>query len=58
MKHKKLTIIISLLLVFSFLLPLTAYGVTQDEIDKVQEERDELAAKQRESQSKVDQTFR
>ncbi len=55
MKHKKSTIIISLLLVFSFLLPLTAYGVTQEEIDKVQEERDELAAKQRESQSKVDQ---
>ena len=55
MKHKKFTIILSLLLAFSFLLPLTAYGVTQEEIDKVQEEREELAAKQRQSQSKIDQ---
>ncbi len=55
MKHKKLTIIISLLLVLTFILPLTAYGVTQDDIDKVQQERDELAEKQRQSQSKIDQ---
>ena len=55
MKHKKLTIIISLLLVLSFILPLSAYGVTQSDIDKVQEERKELAERQRSSESKIEQ---
>lgn len=55
MKHKKLTIIISLLLVLSFILPLSAYGVTQSDIDKVQEEREELAERQRSSESKIEQ---
>ena len=55
MKHKKLTIIISLLLVLSFILPLSAYGVTQSDIDKVQEERNELAERQRSSESKIEQ---
>ena len=55
MKHKKLSIIISLLLVLLFIMPLTAYGVSQSDIEKVQEEREELAERQRNSQSKIEQ---
>ena len=36
MKHKKLTIFISLLLVLLLIMPLTAYGVSQSDIEKVQ----------------------
>ena len=55
MKHKKLSIFLSLLLVILFLLPLTAYGVTQDDIEKVKAEREELAAKQEQSQKKIEE---
>ena len=53
--NKKSTIIISLLLVLLFVLPLTAYGVSQSDIDKVQAEREELAVRQQQSQSKIEQ---
>lgn len=55
MKHKKTTVFLCLLLVISLVLPLSAYAVTQGDIEKVQAERDELALKQQQSQSKIDQ---
>ena len=55
MKHKKFTVFLSLFLCLLFLLPLTSFAVTQDDIDRVQQERDKLEEKQKETQDKIEQ---
>ena len=55
MKQRKFTVILSLLLAILFASPLSAYAVTQSDIDRVQSERDELAGRQEQSQSKIEQ---
>ena len=56
MKHMKTAIFISLLLVVLLVMPFSARAVTQAEIDKLQEERNELAEKEQESSGFCDAT--
>ena len=55
MKHKRSAVFLSLLLVILLVMPLSAFAVTQSDIEKVQAERDELTQKQQQTQSKIDQ---